>query len=94
MKDALSQAGYETDLPPWTEAEATTEICGELGLPLHMTQGEDVTLRKGQHIIIGAIQDRSKPKRLGHWFFTKQPEIDLQKVNSKDIFAIIEIPEK
>lgn len=94
FKDALNEAGYDTELPPWIHIDDIPIVCGELGFAYKTGQGERVTLKKGKPCIIGYIVQRrgEGEKRIGHWSFFRRAEDMRNKIQQKDIFAIIELP--
>ncbi|MBI3559747.1 hypothetical protein HY087_01295 [Candidatus Gottesmanbacteria bacterium] len=94
FRDALSGAGYDTDLPPWIHIDDIPVVCEELGLNYKTGKRDTVSLGRSEPCIVGHIVQRGKEgeKRIGHWSFFQRAEDILGQISQEDVFAIIELP--
>lgn len=95
LREALSQAGIETELPDWPDLQQLPEICEKLELDLFQGKGKRFSLsRKGEYVL-GHVVDHSESPRVGHFTYTDDIETTLrQQVKKSDLFAIIKIPKQ
>ena len=93
FRDALTEAGYNTNLPPWIHIDDIPIVCEELGLDYKTGKGDTVTLKKSDPCIVGHIVQRGAEgeKRIGHWSFSKAEDLSSQ-IRQDDIFALIKLP--
>lgn len=93
LRNALFQAGIFTDLPHWTRGEDIESICRDLGLTCLTGEGKKVTLSKKAKYVVGFVTGGTNPSlRVGHYEYTENIQSFLKRVNAKNVFAYIEIP--
>lgn len=90
FRNALFEAGIDTDLPHWIRTEDVGPICDDLGLLYYMPPTPAQIDPDGLYIV-GYITDRSKSLLKGHVEYVTDIESALRRIQ-ENLSFIIEIP--